>query len=474
MNQIEPLILVVDDIKTNILFMETCLEKAGLTRTLPCRDSSKVLDLLCDHSVDLILLDLRMPPPDGITLLPLIRKQCPEIPVIIITDVSDVKTAVACMREGAFDYITKPVDQDLFTITIQRALSFRYLTKENSDLKKTVHTLHDLKHPECFKDMITQSPSMFRIFQYMEAVAESPASILITGETGVGKERVTQIIHTLSKRPGKLVPVNVAGLDDSMFSDTLFGHIPGAFTGAEKIRKGLIETAENGTLFLDEIGDLSPISQVKLLRLLQENEYMPLGSDAVKQSTARIIVATNEDLTDLQNKGKFRKDLIFRLKTHHIHLPPLSERKQDIPLLLDHFIRMAGKRLNIKISSVSEGLYKRLSAHPFPGNVRELKAMAFDAVSQCRNGELSVDHFGRHLLCETVGPTKPGAFQAHDDELLRFPDRLPTLKEITDALVAEALKRAKGKQTLAASMLGISQPALNKRINKQPGGIHER
>lgn len=461
-------IIVVDDIRSNLLFINNCLKSEGYTHTIPCQDSSKVLDLLSKNPAEIILLDLRMPAPDGITLLPEIRKAYPDLPVIIVTDISDAKTAVGCMRDGAFDYITKPIDQDLFRITVNRALSFRNLQRENRELKKTVHSLDDLKNPENFSAIITNSPVMFRIFHYIEAVAGTSEPILITGETGVGKERVSQVIHRLSARAGKLVPVNVAGLDDSMFSDTLFGHIPGAFTGADKPRKGLIETAAGGTLFLDEIGELTAMSQVKLLRLLQESEYMPLGSDTAKLTDARMIVATNEDLWELQKQGKFRKDLIYRLKTHHIHLPPLSERRQDIPLLLDHFINHACERLSREKPEISENLIPCLQAYPFPGNIRELKAMVFDAVSRCTGSELGIAHFSDHLGRSPVMDNRSGDQPSQTFETMFFPETLPTIREMTERLVNEAMKRANGKQTLAARMLGISQPALNQRLkNKQ-------
>lgn len=451
-------IVVADDIRTNLLFIGSCLEEAGHNHIVTCQDSSALMDCLDRNPAEILLLDLRMPDPDGITLLPKIRQAFPDVPVIIVTDVSDVKTAVACMRDGAFDFITKPVDRDLFRITVDRALSFRNLARENRELKNPVLTKGDLKHPQAFASILTHDPDMVRIFHYIEAVAESPEPVLITGETGVGKELVSRVIHHLSGRTGKLVAVNVAGLDDTVFSDTLFGHVAGAFTGADKARNGLVETAARGTLFLDEIGDLSGPSQVKLLRLLQERDYLPLGMDTPRQSTARIIVATNEDLWTRHAEGRFRKDLIYRLNTHHIHLPPLSRRRGDIPLLLDYFIDEACERLNAARPSVSPAVLTRLDTYPFPGNVRELQAMAFDAVSRSGGSRLEVRHFSRYL--DGSGPAR-GATRP---DRLHFPEVLPTIREATDLLVIEAMKRSGGRQTPAAAMLGISQPALNKRL----------
>lgn len=459
-------ILVVDDIRTNLLFIENSLKKAGYTHILACQNSSEVLDVLSGHLAELILLDLRMPHPDGLTLLPRIRESFPDLPVIIVTDVDDVKTAVQCMRHGAFDYITKPVDQDLFKITIDRAMAFRRLNRENSVLRKTVLGPEDLENPEAFSGIITAGGTMLKVFHTMEAVAKTEEPVLITGDTGTGKEKAARVIHALSGRPGRLVTVNVAGLDDSMFADTLFGHVKGAFTGADNARPGLVEAATDGTLFLDEIGELSSLSQVKLLRLLQEKEYMALGSDDLKHCRARIVVATHADLWDLEKKGRFRKDLIYRLKTHHIHIPALSERSGDIPLLTGHFISEAARRLNRDAPTVPDELQAMINALPFPGNVRELQSMVFDAVSRCRTGILEPGHFtGLTADLKNEKGCDPKSGQVFTASL-SFPDPLPTLKQAVDALVKEAMKRSGGKQTLAASMLGISQPALHKRLKK--------
>jgi DNA-binding NtrC family response regulator len=458
-------IVIVDDIRTNLLFLENCLKKAGYTNTLACRESSRVIDILSEHPSEIILLDLRMPDPDGITLLPMIRENFPDLPVIIVTDVGDVTTAVQCMREGAYDYITKPVDQGLFQVTVDRAVAFRKLQRENRELKKTASGFEDLENPAAFSGIVTASPLMLKVFRYSESVAKTREPVLITGETGTGKEKAAQAIHSLGGTNGKMITVNVAGLDDSMFADTLFGHVRGAFTGADSPRKGLIESAEGGTLFLDEIGDLSPSSQVKLLRLLQEGEYMAIGSDSVKTSGARIIVATNKDLWSLEKMGLFRKDLIYRLKTHHIHLPCLSDRRGDIPLLVNHFVREACERYNRGIPVIASDLPVRLESFPFQGNVRELKSMVFDAVSRCED-RLDDSHFSPHFQQGlSPGRSMKNGGSCHPETTV-FPDPLPTIREITESLVMEAMKRAGGKQTLAASMLGISQPALNKRLKK--------
>jgi DNA-binding NtrC family response regulator len=285
--------------------------------------------------------------------------------------------------------------------------------------------------------------------------------VLITGESGTGKELVARALHALS-RPGQpLVAVNVAGLDDNVFADTLFGHARGAFTGADSPRRGMIEAAGGGTLFLDEIGDLSLASQVKLLRLLQEGEYFPLGADQPRQSRARIVVATHQDLAARQAAGSFRKDLYFRLRTHHLHLPALRERKDDIPLLLDHFLETAASELSKKKPTPPPELALLLSTCSFPGNVRELRAMVFDAVSSHQARVLSMESFRRAIgesptLAMGNAPARSNPFAAVAD--------LPTLSSAVDLLIDEALRRAGGNQTIASRLLGISQPALSKRL----------
>jgi DNA-binding NtrC family response regulator len=287
---------------------------------------------------------------------------------------------------------------------------------------------------------------------------------LITGETGVGKELVARAVHRLSGRDGDFVAVNVAGLDDLMFSDTLFGHKRGAFTGAEQTRQGMVARASSGTLFLDEIGDLNPASQVKLLRLLQEAEFYPLGSDAAVVSRARIIVATNLDLGRMIEEGRFRRDLFYRLNVHQVRIPSLRERSDDIPLLLEFFLDEAARTFSKRKPAYPPELLSYLSGYHFPGNVRELQALVYDAVARHQGGVLSLAVFREAIGRGTssgsnlaVGSGRPGLH-------LGPADRFPTLQEAEEFLVTEALDRADGNQGAAASLLGISRHALNKRL----------
>jgi len=321
-----------------------------------------------------------------------------------------------------------------------------------------------INRPDVFAEIVTNNKEMLTIFQYIESIAQTSQPILITGETGAGKELIAKAVHAISCLKGRLVAVNVAGLDDHVFSDTLFGHVKGAFTGAHRVRRGLVEHATGGTLFLDEIGDLSLASQVKLLRLLQEGEYLPLGQDEIKQTNARIVVSTNEDLWALQRAGRFRKDLNFRLRTHHIHMPPLRDRTDDIPLLLDHVLDEAARSLNKNKPTYPKELLTLLETYSYPGNVRELQAMVFDAVSSHKAKILSLDVFKSHMAKEQGAGIGLMEREPEGTSPVLFSAKLPTIKDATQLLVAEAMKRAKGNRTMAAGMLGISRQALSKRL----------
>lgn len=323
-----------------------------------------------------------------------------------------------------------------------------------------------LKNPEAFANIITRDEAMLSVMQHVESIATSSEAVLITGETGVGKELIARAIHVLSGRKGRLVPVNVAGLDDNVFSDTLFGHEKGAFTGADRRRKGQVQKAAGGTLFLDEIGDLSAASQVKLLRLLQEGEYLPLGSDDPQFSDCRILTATNADIWLLQRGEKFRRDLNFRLRTHHINIPPLRKRINDIRPLVDYFLGAAAESLGKSKPEVPEKLFKLLETYFFPGNVRELQAMVFDAISRHETGSLSLNVFQTHIAMTRESLTGEGIESMNNMTTLIFPEKLPTLKEANKMFVLEAMKRAEGNQTVGASMLGISRQAIGKRLKK--------
>jgi DNA-binding NtrC family response regulator len=459
-------VLLVDDEEDLLRSLSMVLRSGGIGHVETCSRAVEVHQLLARQTYEAMVLDLWMPEVSGEMILERMTQEYPEIPIIILTGINEVETAVRCMRAGAFDFIVKPVERARLLTAVERAIQFRALSRENARLRQGVLS-PELEHPEAFEQIVTNSPAMKAIFKYAEAVASSQQSVLITGETGVGKELVARAIHVLSGRKGALVPVNVAGLDDSVFADTLFGHQRGAFTGAVDARPGLIERAAGGTLLLDEIGDLTVASQVKLLRLLQEREYLPLGSDLPHRTDARIVVATNEELEAKLADGRFRKDLFFRLKTHQIRLPPLRERKEDLPCLLDHFLAKAATAQNRVTPTPPTALLELLRSYEFPGNVRELEGMVFDAVSNHTEGMLSTKQFSKAMgrvdksQATDSSPSRPLA-----DSLFSDNGHLPTLKEAERDLISEALKRAAGNQSIAAGILGISRQALNRRINQ--------
>ncbi len=465
-NSSSPAVLLVDD-EEQILFSSTVLlRRAAIRDVKTVSDSREVTALLAGEEVGVVVLDLYMPHVSGKELLAVLSRDYPHIPVIVMTAADALETAVDCMRMGAFDYLVKPVENARFVSSVTKALEIFTLKKQMERLEQHLFT-GKVEQPAVFTSIITASKRMEALFQYCEVIAPSRQPVLITGETGTGKELFARAIHQLSGATGRFVPVNVAGLDDTIFTDTLFGHRKGAFTGAEETRRGLIESAADGTLFLDEIGDLSSSSQVKLLRLLQEQEYYPIGSDTPKKSAARILTSTNRDVREAVQQGTFRNDLYYRLCSHRIVIPPLRERPEDLSLLVDHFLFKASHNLGKRRPSPPPQLITLLSAYPFPGNVRELEAMVFDAVARHVSGVLSLATF-REVIRQHITESShlPSVAADGATPLLRFPDHLPTLKEAETLLIDEALKRSKGNQGVAASLLGISRTALNKRLKR--------
>ncbi|WP_298436480.1 sigma-54 dependent transcriptional regulator [Geobacter sp.] len=460
-------ILLVDDEEEILFSMRTLFRSTGYPDVITESDSRRVMPLLERQEVSLILLDLSMPFVSGFDLLRQIAPLFPHVPIIIVTAANELEMAVECMKGGAFDYFVKPVERSRLLASVQRARELNGLRREVSTLSRHLVSGR-LDHEEAFAPMVTCSEAMGGIFRYLEAVAATDQPVLVTGETGTGKELAARAVHDASGRTGEFVAVNAAGLDDLVFSDTLFGHRRGAYTGADQKREGLIARAAEGTLFLDEIGDLAESSQVKLLRLLQEHEYYPLGSDTPCKSAARIVVATNRNLQEMMAAGTFRRDLYYRLSAHRVTLPPLRERREDIPLLVDHFLEQSAAAMGKKKPTPPPELYRYLSAYPFPGNVRELQALVADAVARHQHGVLALESFR-----EAMGSSHCADLAELPRQIagvVGAPDRLPTLKEAEQALIAEALRLAGGNQGLAASYLGITRQALNKRLSRRGEG----
>ncbi len=460
-------ILVVDDEASAREGVRSALELQGIGEVLCASDGRAALEVVAQTPVTIVFLDLMMKGISGQeTLGELLRRQ-PELSVVITTAVNDVATAMACVKAGAADYLLKPLEPEQLAITVQRLVELRDLRIENMRLRDGFLRGCPLS-PSRFEEIITEDPGMRRLLAYVEAMAPGSNPMLITGDTGVGKELFAKALHMASGRTGSFVAVNVAGLDDQMLSDTLFGHERGAFTGAASRRAGLLEEAERGTLLLDEIGDLAPASQVKLLRLLQEREYFPAGADQPRRTTASFVLATNHDLAQALADGRFRKDLYYRICAHEIRIPPLRERRKDIPLLAQRFIIRAAGQFAVATPQLTSEAVALLQSYDFPGNVRELKGLIDDVVGRHRGKVLGAELFAERLRCapSLAAPSHAASSLGTPDDVV-FPEIMPTLGELSDLAMREALRRTGGNQTAAARLLGVSQQAVSKRARKK-------
>ena len=445
-------ILLIDDETLILETMADTLEMEGFGPIFTETDPLRAEERIREAEPDLILLDLTMPKRNGLDVLTSVRSFRPDIQFIVITGNADIESAINCLKSGASDYLVKAVERNRLITAVRRALEVRELRKENTALRKQVGP-DKIRSDSPFPFLITANPRMLNILEYVSDIATSPLPILIMGETGTGKELIARAVHEASGRPGPLVTVNVSGYDDSMLSDTLFGHQKGAYTGADTARRGLIEEAAGGTLFLDEIGELRGVTQVKLLRLLDSGEYRPVGGDTPRRSRTVVVAATNRDLEN--QRTDFREDLYYRLSSHVIKLPPLSDRREDIPALVHHFAASAARELRKPLPHISEEIMERLQSRNFPGNVRELRSLVFDTVARCKSECLDLEEPGGFGDCE-----------ASTSENVTWPEVLPSLRQAADLLVGEAMRRSGENQSAAARLLGISQPALNKRLKK--------
>ncbi len=461
-------ILIVDDDKNFLNSMDFELHSNGITNVECCQDSLEVLPRLKKKKYSIILLDMVMPGISGDELLLKIVELYPDIPVIVVTGFPKSKTAEDCMQKGASDYLKKPIDTNDLIRTIRNALELKD-HQQVIRMKKDLFSSDRRRKLKSIPGIITRDDKMEAIFQTIGMIAATSKPVLIRGETGVGKELIARAIHQFSRREGEFVAANIGGLDDNLFSDTLFGHEKGAFTGATQDRKGLIEQARNGTIFLDEIGDLSPESQVKLLRLIQEGKYYPLGVDIPKSTNARVVAATNKDLLNSIKTGEFRQDLYFRLETHDIYVPPLRKRKEDIPLLVDHFLEKFTNELKQKKPTVPDELFILLSNHHFPGNIRELESMVYDALSRHEKGILSLKVF-QEKIEKNTGQNgtafNVGDDLSHKDKKVSFGDVLPTLAELEEIYLNEVMKRSKENKSMAAKLSGLRRKTLSYRLQK--------
>jgi two-component system, NtrC family, response regulator PilR len=449
-------ILVADDEKSMREFLEIMLKKEDYKVTL-ASNGEEVMKLIEKDIFDLALVDIRMPRQDGISVLKKIKSISPETVVIVITAYASADTAIKAMKEGAYDYITKPFKIEEIKLIIQNALEKKHLQKENLLLKQVVR---DRYH---FENIIGQSSKMLELYDLLEKVAPTKTNILITGESGTGKELVAKAIHYNSPRKDKpFVTLNCGAIPESLIESELFGHMRGAFTDAISTKKGLFEVADEGTIFLDEISELPLMMQVKLLRVLQDGEFKRVGGTEDIRVDVRIISATNKNLEEAVREKQFREDLFYRLNVIQVKIPSLRERKEDIPLLTSHFLKRYSEELGKQISQISPEALRVLVQYDYPGNVRELQNIIERAMALETSQELTAQNLSSYI--EEQLPNKKRALD------LEIPSEGVDLEKIVEdverTLLLKALDRTKGIKKKAAELLHINFRSMRYRLEK--------
>lgn len=452
-------VLLADDDESLRRVLEFQLTEAGY-RVLAAGDGASALELFTRNETDCVITDLRMPGLSGLDLLERLKIIKQEIPVIVITAFGEVETAVAAMRAGAFDYITKPFNRDEILLTVERALSFGETIEENRQLRKLVGQSFRLE------SVVGDSKKIREVLDIVERVAKTDITVLITGESGTGKELVAKGIHFAgSRRNEPFIAVNCAAIPESLIESELFGHRRGAFTGANSDAKGKFEEASGGTLFLDEISAMPLNLQTRLLRVLQEREIVRLGESKPRKIDARIITATNRSLETMIEDGAFREDLYFRLAVVPVHLPPLRERREDIPLLIEHFLERAKQKYKFKNLKIEREVFAALSNYSFPGNVRELENL-IERMVVLSDGEL--------ITTKDLPETIQRPRQTAGNALFELPPDGVSLEEIEREIIRRALEMTGGNRTHAARYLDITRSALLYRMQKHGLGGEEK
>jgi DNA-binding NtrC family response regulator len=447
-------ILAIDDDQAVLNYLNIMLLQTGSYEVATLANSSKAFHDLKNNNYDLLLLDMDMPEVSGLDILKYIKEKNIDIETIVLTGVEDVELAVSAMKLGAFDYLTKPVDNDQLLKIITTVLESR--KARETAAAETAVSMDQLKFKEAFKDIITQNDEMIKIFQMVEKMAQPDNSILIWGESGTGKELIAKAIHRISRRRDEnFVAVNAGTFANELFASEFFGHNKGAFTGASTSKKGFLEEADRGTLFLDEIGELALPIQVKLLRVLQEGEFFRLGSTKNQKVDVRIIAATNKDLLSEMKKGNFRKDLFYRLNMSSVYLPPLREREGDIALLCQHFFNRFNEQNQKNIQKISEPAMRLLNQYDYPGNVRELMNIINSAIIIESGQELHKKSLPHYFLENSSVREATSAGQP-----------LLPLSEIEKEQIGKVLSHTKGNKSQAAKILGISRVNLLAKIKK--------
>ena len=443
----KPTVLIVEDEKNT---------REGLARALKPRyqvhlaeNGQKALELLHEVPIDLVLSDIRMPGMDGLTLMQRTLALTPQPICILLTAYGTIETAVDAMKRGAYDFLTKPVNLDRLELLLKRALRSRDIENENSDLRRQLDKKYGLEQ------LIGESPPMQELFETVSQVAPSRATLLISGESGTGKELVAHAVHRLSPRKqGPFIAVHCAALPAALLESELFGHEKGAFTGAEERRKGRFELADGGSLFLDEIGEIDSSVQVKILRVLEEKSFERVGGQQTLDVDVRVIAATNKDLKQLVEEDLFREDLYYRLNVVEIEIPPLRERKGDIPLLLHQFITTSSRENQKPVNSVTSEALDLLVQYEWPGNVRELRNMVERMVVLAKGDKLTLRDIPIQVrkLLNASSPIRP------NNEL--------SLEHAEKEMIIQALKNHAGNKTKAACQLGISRRTLHRKLNE--------
>ena len=440
-------ILIIEDEEKLRRVLELHLRSAGYE--VETAGSAEQGWKLADRA-GLIVTDLRLPDYDGLELIARLRRQNTRTPVIVITAYGSVETAVEAMRRGADDFVLKPFSLDHLTTVIQKALQRRALEDENLRLREELGRRYD------FRNIIGRSPAMQEIFAAIQRVAPTRATVLLCGESGTGKDLIARAIHYHSPRRDRpFVKINCSALPENLMEAELFGFEKGAFTGAVSSKPGKFELADTGTVFLDEIGDVPPSVQVKLLRVLQEREFERLGSNKTRQIDVRVIAATNQDLRAALEQGTFREDLYYRLNVVPLNLPPLRERREDIPFLAEHFVRKLAPMLGSPVEGITEAAIQKLMAYHWPGNVRELENVIERSIVLTGGSVLDADD----IKLDTTPRARPPA------EEFFLPEGM-TLEEFEQAVIREALRRAGGNKSQAARMLGLTRNALRYRLSQ--------
>lgn len=447
-------ILVVDDETIQRDIVKDILEDQGY-EVLTSGSGQEALQRIVYTSVDVILTDLRMPGMDGVELLEQVKSIDPNIIVVMITAYGSVESAVDAMKKGAYHYLTKPLDKEQLTLIVQRAVQTKHLSDENRSLRQELQERYE------FHNIIGHSLKMQAVFRMIEKIAPSESTVIVYGESGTGKELVAHALHCHSKRKDqKFLAVNCAAIPDTLLESEMFGYEKGAFTGANTQKKGLFEQAHNGTLFLDEIGDLNPVLQAKLLRVLQEGEFQRVGGTKTLHADVRVLAATNKDLEEEVKEGRFRQDLYYRLNVVPIFLPPLRDRKEDIPQLAEHFLAKYQEKHGKSVKRMTSEVMKRFLDYRWDGNVRELESVIERSVILAEQPVIDVDMLPEKFqrLSEQSPLSAPIRYTIPDEGIV--------LDHVERSLIESALQKTGWSIKMASELLGITYKTLQYRIQK--------